>query len=141
MARITITEAMKRGFASKPTIYRRIKDGSLSTHLDGKTRVLDVADLVQVFGEPGEDPGRSPATPPVEEAVRLGRLEAELEAAKAEVEHLRRERDKARQEASDEREHGRKREDKLLDMVQATQRLLEDQTKPRSLWQRISGKG
>ncbi len=71
----------------------------------------------------------------------FGRLEAELEAVKAEVDRSRRERNKARQEASDEREHGRKREDELLDLVKATQRHLEDQTKPRSLWQRISGKG
>ncbi len=73
---------------------------------------------------------------------RFGRLEAELGAVKAEVDRpLRRERNKARQEASDEREHGRKREDELLDLVKATQRQLEDQTKSRSLWQRISGKG
>ncbi len=72
---------------------------------------------------------------------RFGRLEAELEGVKAEVDRLCRERNKARQEASDEREHGRKREAELLDMVKATQRQLEDRTKPRSLWQRISGKG
>ncbi len=72
---------------------------------------------------------------------RFGHLEAELEAVKAEVDPLRRERNKVRQEASDEREHGRKREDELLDLVKATQRQLGDQTKPRSLWQRISGKG
>ncbi len=66
----------------------------------------------------------------------------QLEAVRAEVDRpLRRERNKARQEASDEREHGRKREDELLDLVKATQRQLGDQTKPRSLWQRISGKG
>ena len=137
MARIRITEAAKRGYASKPTIYRRIKDGTLSAHQEGDKRVLDVADLVRVFGEPAS---RGPAAPAAPADVRLGQLEAENEALKVERDRLRRERDQAHQDAADERQHGRKREDELLDMLKSTQRLIEDQTKPRSLWQRLMGR-
>ena len=133
MARIRITEAAKRGYASKPTIYRRIKDGTLSAHQDGDKRVLDIADLVRVFGEPAAPTGGA--------APLAGMLETENEALKVEVDRLRRERDQARQEAADERQHGRKREDDLLDMLKATQRMIEDRTKPRSLWQRLTGRG
>ncbi|MCZ6727173.1 MAG: hypothetical protein O7A98_07430 [Acidobacteria bacterium] len=56
MARITISAAAKRGFASRPTLYRAIKDGRLTAHQEGDKKTLDLADLVKVFGEPGSKP-------------------------------------------------------------------------------------
>ena len=50
MARITISQAAKRGFASRPTLYREIKDGRLTALQDGDKKTLDLADLVRVFG-------------------------------------------------------------------------------------------
>ncbi|MEE8505828.1 MAG: hypothetical protein V3S40_06370 [Kiloniellales bacterium] len=32
MARITISQAAKEGFASRPTLYRALKDGRLTAH-------------------------------------------------------------------------------------------------------------
>ncbi len=45
---ITISQAAKRGFASRPTLYRAIKDGWLTAVLEGDKKTLDLADLVTV---------------------------------------------------------------------------------------------
>ena len=42
-------------------------------------------------------------------------------------------------EVSDERDHGRKREDELLEMVKATQKLLEDRTSSKGIFKRLFG--
>ncbi len=55
------------------------------------------------------------------------------------VEPLRRELETARREVTDERDHGRKREDELLEMVKATQKLLEDQTSRKGILKRLFG--
>ena len=83
MARITITEAAKRGFSSRPTLYRAIKDGRLTAHQDGDKKALDLTDLVKVFGEPGPKP--KPAAK-LDEAVQLIRLEVDRARLAEEVE-------------------------------------------------------
>lgn len=40
MARISISEAANRGYAARMTIYRAIKDGRLTTHLEGQKKLL-----------------------------------------------------------------------------------------------------
>jgi len=135
MARISISEAAKRGYAARMTIYRAIKDGRLTTHLEGKKKLLDIADLVSVFGEPGEKPSPVPIAPSVE----VGGLLSERDLLREEVGRLRRELETARREVTDEREHGRKREDELLEMVKATQKLLEDQTSKKGVFKRLFG--
>ena len=74
MARVTITDAVKQGFASRPTIYRAIKAGRLTPHQDGRRRLVDVADLVQVFGEPSPPGAPRPAggiLRPITSAMRM----------------------------------------------------------------------
>lgn len=52
MARLTILQASQQGFGSTLTIHRHIKDGTLPVYEDGDTKLLDVDDLIAVFGEP-----------------------------------------------------------------------------------------
>ena len=106
MARITISQAAKRGFASRPTLYRAIKDGRLTALQDGDKKTLDLADLVRVFGEP-EARAATPAGPDRTAAVELGHSEADRARLSEENGRLRRERDQARREAGEEREQGR----------------------------------
>jgi len=136
--RVTVTEAAKTGFASRPTIYREIKAGRLAVHEDGKRKVIDVADLVRIFGEPGEAPKPS-INQTKEAAITLTKLELEREQLQVENERLRRETEIARREASEERDIARKERDRLLGMLEASHKLLEDQSKVRqkSLIQRI----
>ena len=56
MAKIGVTEASRRFDKSRTTIYKYIHNNQLSTSEDheGNT-VIDVAELVRVFGEPGAD--------------------------------------------------------------------------------------
>jgi len=139
MARITISQASKRGFASRPTLYRAIKDGRLTAVQDGDRKTIDLADLVTVFGEPGP---KTTSAAKLDEAVGLGRLEADRDRLSAEVDRLRQERDQARREAGEERDLARQERDRLLGLVEATQKLLEDQSrqrKPKRSWWRLGG--
>jgi len=130
MARITISAAAKRGFASRPTLYRAIKDGRLTALQDGDRKTLDVADLVRVFGEPEARATSTPA-PDRTSAVELGHLEADRRRLSEENDRLRRERDQARRETAEERDQARQERDRLLGLVEATQKLLEDQSRDR----------
>ncbi len=130
MARITISQAAKRGFASRPTLYRAIKDGRLTAVQDGDKKTLDLADLVRVFGEPE---ARASAVPGKDrtQAVELGHLEADRARLSKDNDRLRRERDQARREAGEERDQARQERDRLLGLVEATQKLFEDQSRER----------
>jgi len=132
MARISISEAARRGYAARMTIYRAIKDGRLTPQLEGSKKLLDIADLVSVFGEPGEKPE-------VAVGESDGAVLSERDLLREENDRLRRDLETSRREVTDEREHGRKREDELLEMVKATQKLLEDQTSSKGIFKRLFG--
>ncbi len=67
-------------------------------------------------------------------------LESDRAPLAEEVERLRRERDQARREATEERDQARQERDRLLGLVEATQKLLEDQSRDRRRgWRRIFG--
>jgi septation ring formation regulator EzrA len=51
MALITITEAAKSFDVSRSTLYEKIKNGELTRNSD---KLLDTADLLSMFGEPGQ---------------------------------------------------------------------------------------
>ena len=139
MARITISAAAKRGFASRPTLYRAVKDGRLTAVQDGDRKTLDLADLVKVFGEPGTK--TATAKPDIASAVETGRSEADRDRLAEENDRLRRERDQARREVGEERDQARHERDRLLGLVEATQKLLEDQgrARKRSWWKPFGG--
>jgi len=142
MARITISQAAKAGWASRPTIYRRIKDGKLTVHLEGDHKLLDVADLARVFGTAAATRSKSEGDipkPGQTEAVEMAMLEAELEKAKAENVRIEADLAEARREGKQERDQARQERDRLLGIVEASQRQIEDQRKRR--WPRWLGGG
>jgi len=135
MARITISAAAKRGFASRPTLYRAIKDGRLTAVQDGDRKTIDLADLVTVFGEPGAKAGAE--KPDLAGAVQVGHLEADRDRLAAEVDRLRQERDQARREAG-------KSVIGCSGWSRRLKKLLEDQSrqrKPKRSWWRLGGDG
>lgn len=118
MAKLTISEAAKLGYASRPTIYRAIKAGKLSAEVTPDGPRLDAAELRRVFGEP-----KTPA--------------AKVEAATADQAKPDLSAEVARLQADLERE--RDRADRLLAMLETQNRLLAPPP-PRSLWQRLFGR-
>jgi hypothetical protein len=93
MAKITILEAAKQGFKSRSTINKDVRLGKLLFTEEQGRKVIDVADLVRLYGEPG-GVSKGAAPQPVlaaevfkdEELVRLraekARLETELREAR-----------------------------------------------------------
>ena len=145
MARIAVTEAAKRGFASRPTLYRAIKDGRITPHDQNGKRLLDVADLVAVFGEPA-----SKATPAVDQApgrdqaVAAARIEVERDQLQADVDRLRRDLNEARKALETERGDAKQERSEMREIIQSTQKLLEDQSREREtqrkgFWRRLVG--
>jgi hypothetical protein len=122
--RITIVEAVKAGYSTKPTIYRDIKKGNITATRNKKgANVIDVADLVTLYGEPSKKPAaKSTKEPP----ASVTALKAELEAVKAELDRARHEADHARRAVEDERIGAKEERERLYSMVETGQKQLED---------------
>lgn len=89
MAKMTLGQAAKAGFASRASIYRDAAAGKLSIEVQGDRKLVDLSELVRVYGEPGSRPLPADvvvAAPDLAKRVDLERRVAELEAAKAAVE-------------------------------------------------------
>jgi len=133
---VSITEAAKRGFASRPTLYRAIKEGRLSVKkAKGGGTAIDVAELVRVFGEPESTTSSETRNETVSDSVSA--VEAERNDLKALVHRL--EADLRREHDNLERE--RMQVDRLMNMLEASQRQLADQRPRRGLLDRLTGKG
>jgi len=81
MARLTIRQASQQGFASTLAIHRHIKEGMLPVYEEGDAKLLEVDDLIAVFGEPAArqaEAAPGPANGPVD-MREFNRLKAELE--------------------------------------------------------------
>ncbi len=143
--RITVTEAVRAGWASKASIYRKLKAGELQLHKEGTQQVLDVADLVRTFGEHGSR-GKTAASredvPGPEASKSAQLLEAERDAAKAEADRLRAELAEAQRRLSDERDLAAKERDRLLGIIEGSLRQLaapKAEPKPKGFFQRLFG--
>jgi len=131
---VTITEAAKRGFASRPTLYRTIKEGRLSAKkVKGGGKVIDVSELVRVFGEP--EPATSSETRNETVSQGVSAVEAERNDLKALVQRL--EAELIREHDNLERE--RMQVDRLMNMLEAAQRQLTDQRPRFSFLDRFMG--
>jgi len=118
MARITISAAAKAGWASRPTIYRKIKAGQITLHHDGDRKLVDVADLERLFGATRRKEGPVPSPSNVE-AVEVVKVEADLENARAEVTRLRSDLSAERHARDDDRSTAAKERDRLIGVIES----------------------
>jgi len=126
---VTITEAAKQGFASRPTLYRAIKEGRLSAKkVKGGGKTIDVSELVRVFGEPESTTSSETRKETVSQGVSA--VQAERNALQAEVTRL-----------TSDLERERVQVDRLMNMLETAQRQLTDQRPRRGFLDRLTGKG
>ena len=93
MAKLTVNQAARAGYAGRATIYRKIKSGALPAESgDADQAVIDSADLEQLFGEP--DPQRETSPDSTSDMVETVRLRAENALLRAENADLRLHRDR-----------------------------------------------
>ena len=93
MARLTVNQAARAGYAGRATIYRKIKTGALPVESgDNAQAVIDTADLERVFGEP--DPHRETSRESISDMLETAQLRAENALLRAENADLRLHRDR-----------------------------------------------
>jgi hypothetical protein len=126
MARISITEAARRGFRSRATINRDARSGKLPTHEDRGRKVVDVADLIRLYGEPGADK-KVAETLSAPDLADRARLEAENERLQAELLAARSAADEAQRKIEEVRDEAAKERDRLMCIAETAQKMLEDQ--------------
>lgn len=122
MARITITEAAKQGYKSRSQINKDVRSGRLSSFEERGRKVVDVADLIALYGEPGSKAASAPIPTTKADAERdreNEELKAELQQIKAELADARRTIDDKDKAATEERQ-------KFIELVENSQKQIED---------------
>ena len=133
---ITISEASKRGYASRATLQRHVKNGKLSISKEDKgSKYIQIAELERVFGATGDTPASIQANATPQSGNKNSSLSSQLAVAQKEIELLREQANK--HEA--EKEKYEEREKRLLDQVEATQRMLTDQSEGRGFFKKLFG--
>lgn len=132
--KITIREAVEAGWASKPTMYRAVKQGRISVDktIPGR-QLLDVSELVRVFGEPVSraDKAIKADTNPV--ASRMAELEHETALLRERLKSVEKERDSLVETKNEALE----REKRLMGIVEAQTRQLTSSVRKTGLWGRL----
>ena len=123
MAQITITAAAKQGFKSRAQINKDVRSGKLPSTVERGRKVVDVADLVRLYGEPGADPVRP--------GPGLAATEQDLETAQAAQARLEAELREAQDALAAKDADAAKERDRLMGMVEQSNALLEDLRKDR----------
>ena len=123
MAQITITAAAKQGFKSRAQINKDVRSGKLPSTVERGRKVVDVADLVRLYGEPGADP--------VLPGPGLAATEQDLETAQAAQARLEAELREAQDALAAKDADAAKERDRLMGMVEQSNALLEDLRKDR----------
>jgi hypothetical protein len=131
-AHVSVSEASRRGYASRSTIQRALKSGKISmSQVSGSEHLLQVSELERAFK------GASTDTAVRNRSVTQSKDSKNMPLS-AQVELLRQERDKLQTDLAREREQATERETWLKGQVEATQRQLTDE-RGRSWWQRTFG--
>jgi transposase-like protein len=118
----TISEAARRWGICRETIYRRRRGGQLK-FATTKPSTVAACEMLRVFGEPKPKPNKAAGSATV---VALTRLEAMCEMLKAENERLKTELATVKAEFRDARDDARRERDRLLELLAAQQRVIED---------------
>ena len=122
MARITITEAAKQKYKSRSQINKDVRSGRLPSFEERGRKVVDVADLIALYGEPGSKAAPAPIPTTKADAERdreNEELKAELQQIKAELADARRTIDDKDKAATEERQ-------KFMELVENSQKQIED---------------
>jgi hypothetical protein len=127
MARLTILQASQQGFGSTLTIHRHIKDGLLPVYEDGDTKLLEVSDLIAVFGEPRTSitqDDRPVAANGQADPREVSRLRAELDQAQKKNMWLQADLAEAVREVKEKEAKFDKERERLLTVLEQAQALL-----------------
>lgn len=131
---ISISEAARRWGVGRETIYRKQRKGDISFN-EGDPPTIDPAEMLRVFGEPGEK--KAAAKAKTGDIAAQVRAEVQLDAQKAEIERLKAELASAKNDLERERDDAKKEREKVLDLLASQQRLIESQTRKPTLLERI----
>jgi hypothetical protein len=124
VAKISINEAAKKGFKSRSQINKDVRSGKVPHSLERGRKVIDVADLVRLYGEPGGGPkDDAPETPVV--AADVFRNE-EIEQLRAEKARLETELREARDSIKGKDEAAAKERDRFMGLLEDGNKRLED---------------
>ena len=132
---VSISEAARRGYASRVTIQKAVKSGRVSLHsADAKVKSIQISELDRVFGARGQVDGVGIAVSS-KTMQDIGRQSSsENKPLPTQVDLLTQERDQLKAELARERDNA----EWLKGQVEATQRQLTDE-RGRSWWQRMFG--
>ena len=125
MSQISISEASRRWKVGRATIQRKIQSGALSssqpdTAKKNSPKLIDISELIRVFGEPSSKPDVSAILPDNQNEVSISQSELKAKIQQLEVENRRL----------------AEQNDKMLDSIlNHDKKLLEHQTKP--LWKKL----
>lgn len=122
MARITITEAAKQDYKSRSQINKDVRTGKLPSFEERGRKVVDVADLIALYGEPGS----KEAAAPVPTTKADANLDRENEELKAELLQIKAELADARRTIDDKDKASTEERQKFMELVENSQKQLED---------------
>lgn len=126
--KLSISEAARRAGVGRTAIYRKLSAGKLSKENDAEGNpVIDLAELARVFPHAVSDPGQKPVTPRTpEKNTETAALRELVAVLKEDKERLMMEVERARNEARADVERERAERERLLGLLETTQRQLTD---------------
>jgi len=134
--KLTVSQAARAAGKSKSQISRMVKSGRISADKSADGRpLIDLSELRRVY--PDADPAQQEEHSPARNKKNRGNT-GESSALRAQIDLIREDRDRLRVDLDAERherreneDHARQERDRLMGLLEASQRLIEDQTQRR----------